>query len=122
MELRVVTHLDKWELLDRYNNKYLQLLVDTDKGIVYHVKSYKRHVQAVSELLGMPIHSLNQDNAGHLVSAYIEIVDDKVKNIMVGSSSFELGAHIKHTSKQLAIAQALINRIVKESRQLKEVA
>ena len=122
MGLRIVTHLDKWELLDRYNDKFLQLLVDTKNRIVYHVKSNQKHIQAASELMGKPMHALNQSNAGHLVSAYIEIVGNTVKHIMVGSSSFELGAHIRHTNAEKAIAQRLIDKIIRLSRQLKEVA
>lgn len=122
MKLRRVKDLNKKELEDMYKSKMLQLIVDINMGYVYHVPSWMKHIQAVEKLLGIKEEKLNKDNAGHLVSVYIEIEGKNIRNVIIGVSSFELGCKIHHSPEEKAKAEYIINKIINLSRQLKEVA
>lgn len=122
MALIEVRDFNKFEMSDRFEGKYLELLIDTKKIKAYHVHPAVGHSKAAAECLDLPENEINKWNAGHLVSAIVEIEGNVVKEVVIGKgTSLELGHHIHHTSKQLAKAQVIIKKIMRLSKQLGEV-
>lgn len=124
MSLKIVSDLDKFELTHKHG-ELLELLVDTDKGVVYHINPVIGHEKSVEKMLGKGAAELNMNNAGHLVSAILQINSgNKVISAVVGKvTSFELSHEdIKHTSTQIAKAQAMINKLINESKKKGEVS
>ncbi|MBD3249839.1 hypothetical protein GF336_07365 [Candidatus Woesearchaeota archaeon] len=121
--LKEVKDLNDHELNDMMGN-LLQLLIDTKKGKIYHVPAGLNHEQAAAVHLGFSISEVNkldQKNIGHLVSTHIEIKEREVDAVVFGNSSLENGHNIKHTTKQKAISQKLIEDLIKRSKKLGEV-
>jgi len=121
MGLKEVKHFDKFELTDKLGD-LLELLIDTKRKKVFHVNPAVGHAKAAAQYLGIPENEINRWNAGHLVSAIVEIEGTLVKRIIIGKgTSLEIGYHIEHTPQQLAKAQIIIRDIMRLSKQLGEV-
>ncbi len=108
----------------------IELLVDTKKEKIYHVEPPMDHIIAAALFLGFKPHEVDKvtkANAGHLVSAFVEIKDGVVTMVMIGRSSLEMyyssthGRKRMHTPKQLAKAKVIIERLISLSKQLGEV-
>lgn len=93
---------------------FVKFIIDTKTGIAFYVINPKKtyHITAASEHLGIKIDNMNTFNSGHIVGAIIQLSDCVY---LVGKSSVETSEqHIKHTPKQLAIAEAVVKKIIKK--------
>jgi len=108
--IRRVRYIDNKELKDRLSRKVLELLVDTKNKRIYHVHPNIGHAETAARVLGIRKDEVTTVNAGHLVSALIEINDGVAKKMLVGTSSLERNA--KHTRGQIAVAQKLVDEMI----------
>jgi len=111
--IRRVKIIDKIELNDRLSNVILELVVDTSKKQIYHVHPEMGHVETVAYILGIKKTEVSTFNAGNFVSVLIEITGNIVNRVIVGNSSLE--RNVKHTHRQKAIAEVLVNRLIESS-------
>jgi len=124
MRLIRVKNFNSFELNDMLDNKYLELLIDTKSGTVYHVHPKTGHSKAAAIYLRIPEDEINETTASHLVSALVEI--DKttiniagkptVKQVIIGKSSLETGHVISHSNEQFARAKLLVERLMAKSK------
>jgi hypothetical protein len=132
VRFKEVTDFDSFELNPEHmlEGSLLELLVDTKAGKVYHVEPPMDHIVAAAMFLGFKpgeVNKVNKANAGHLVSAFVEIKNGVVTMVMIGRSSLEMyyssmhGHKRMHTPEQLAKARVIIERLISLSKQLGEV-
>ena len=121
VKLTRVIDFNRFELSDMLAGQILELLIDTEKNQAFHVSPSVGHSKAASYYLGKDESHINELSAGHLVSALVEIESNVVKKITVGISSLELGHNIRHSPKQIEKAVAILESILKLSRELREV-
>ncbi len=103
-ELSGLDNLDNW----------VKLIIDTKTGIAYYIPSPHKvnHIDAASEYLRIPVNKMNTANAGHIVGANIETTE---LVYIVGKSSVETSPQkIKHTLKQIAIAESVVKKIIRK--------
>ncbi len=132
VKFKEVTDFDSFEMNPKHmlQGNLLELLVDTKAGKAYHVEPPMDHIVAAAMFLKLKpneVDKVNKENAGHLVSAFVEIKKGVVTMVMIGRSSLEMyysskhGHQRMHTREQLAEAKIIIERLISLSKQLGEV-
>jgi len=118
MYLREIRYIDWNELHHMLDNTILELLVDTKTGRIFHVNPKIGHLKTAAIYLRTEHEHINSLNAGHLVSAVIEIRHQAAHRFLVGKASLELSHHVEHTPKQIAAAEVLIKNLIRLSKQV----
>ena len=126
MALKEVKDLDEFEFVDSLDagieGKFIELLVDTKKRKIFHVHPPTGHFKAAAEYLNKEEDELTKKNSGHLVSAMIQVKEKVLIHLAYGGrTSLENRLHEHHTTRQLGIAQLLLERLVKKSQLKNEI-
>ena len=102
---------------DRKKPGMISFIYDAEKDEFAIVIQNKEHIETAAEILKVKKSDIerNPDIASHLIPINIIIKNKKIKEIIIGVSSIELGYHVRHSKEDLVKARDATWELVRSS-------